>query len=294
MPKTVVTVDFTANTANAYVPDYGGVGITTNGRFILPPDIDASEIPNIVAATGGELLTERPPCNDLTTGNLRRLVFVRRSGNTMSVPIGLNGAVLGAATTIKAILDAGNGGGNPVVCIKLEGEYFANLNDVFSLSYTEGSFAKTHKADSTAEKQYIHAGRIAYQADYLTGATASVFQSVKAITDVEGAPATQVASEWIGCVGEFENVQTCGNGRRNPLEHRRFILNFLTKTQEVADPANPPAGIEATALSEQIEIPVQAKAAGSINTCGVALASLTGVYCIGYRGESYDRIHQAI
>jgi hypothetical protein len=63
-------------------------------------------------------------------------------------------------------------------------------------------------------------------------------------------------------------------------------LNFATKS----DPA---ATIELP-QSETIEVPVKAFAGSLIEACGQNLAGLTGLYCIGYRGESYRKVHKLI
>ena len=69
----------------------------------------------------------------------------------------LETALLSIATTIRNILNAANSGNNQVVCIKLKGEYFPNLNDELGLNYT-GTVAKSHKGLATALKQNYISG----------------------------------------------------------------------------------------------------------------------------------------
>jgi hypothetical protein len=77
--------------------------------------------------------------------------------------------------------------------------------------------------------------------------------------------------------------------RRNPRKHRRFLLSIATKF-DIADNAESPQ-------TETIELPVKSAVAtgkGSIKECGEAAAAMPGVYCVGYRGESYDRVHKLL
>lgn len=292
MPKNTISVRFLSD-LTAYTTDIG-IDISTSAVFNAPPDLTDANIDTIVTAIGGTLTGELPPCREFV-GSIRKLQFIRRSGNTMSVPVGSRANLINAATTIRNLLNAANSGNNKVVCIKLIGEEFPNLNDELGLSYTNGTFAKTHRAPDTATKQYVYSGKIEYSSDATNPLGGVRFQAVKAISDNENAAATQLGTTWAGCVGDFQSITPCPTGnRRNPLKHRRYELSFLSKSQEVADPDNPPDGIEAEFASEQIEVPVKASSASDIKTCGENLAGLTGVYCIGYRGESYSRFHRLL
>ena len=292
MPKNTVSVKFVGSSFS-YLMDMG-TEIETSGVFNAPPDLSDTNISDIVTAIGGSLTGDLPPCREFN-GSLRKLLFIRASGNTMSVPVSSRANLINAATTIRDLLNAANSGNNKVVCIKLIGEEFPNLNDELGLKYTANTFAQTHRADNTATKQYVYAGNIQYESDGTNPFGGVVFQSVKAISDNATAPATQLGTTWNSCVGDFQSVTPCPRGtRRNPLEHRRYTLSFLTKSQAVTDPANPPAGIETQFASEQIEVPEKASTVSDILTCGQSLAGLTGAYCIGYRGESYARFHKIL
>lgn len=296
MPKLVVPLSFRVG-QNPYYPDWMDVadpGVSASGRFNAPPDLTEANIDGIVLAVGASRGSPNSPCPDTSYTSLRKLEFVRASGNTMSVPVANRIDLITAATTIRNILDNAGTGGNKVVCIRLIGEEWANLNDELNLSYQAGTYAKTHRAPASAPKQYYYAGTVEYEADSTNPIDGSVFQPVKAISDIENAPATQLATTWAGCVGSFQTVIPCprGRSRGNPLKHRRYVVTFLTKSQQVDDPNSPPTGIEADFASEQIEVPVTD--GSEIDTCGVALAGLIGAYCIGYKGESYTRFHKLL
>lgn len=286
MPKQTISVRFPEGDASKYIMDNGDA-IIASAVFNLPPDIDSTGKAAILNAIGGVEDADLPPCR--INGTLRKLVFLRAQGNTMSVPVRTRQDLLSAATAIQGVLNSGGSSDNPVVCIYLMGEEFANLNDELGISYTAGTFAKTHRADANATKQYMWSGNVEYEADSTNPAGGVIFQPVKTMTDVENTAPTQLGSEWSGCAGDFILAVPCPRprGRRNPLQHRRYTLTLLTKSQEVADAANPPAGVESDFEVEQTEVPVKHHEASLIKTCGQALATLTGVYCIGYQGESY-------
>lgn len=285
MPKRVVSAKFIAG-LTAYTMDIGQ-DIATTGLFNAPPDITDADIAQIVSSIGASLDGELPPCRDFV-GSLRKLRFIREKGNTMSVPVSTRANLLSAATVIKGVLNAANGGNNKVVCIQLLGEEFPNLSDELGLSYTAGSFAVSHRAPSTANKQYYHAGTVGYSADSTNPLGGTIFQPVKAISNNEDAPATQLGSTWGTCVGDFVDVLSCPrpSGRKNPLKHRRFDLTFLLDNTTISQPSQ--------LSSEKIEVPCTSSSQGNILSCGQALAALDGAYCIGYRGESYSRFHKLL
>lgn len=286
MPKNTISVRFPEGTSSKYVMDNGDP-IIASATFNLPPDIDNTGKAAILNAIGGVENVDLPPCR--INGNLRKLLFIRAKGNTMSVPVRTRQDLLSAATVIRGVLDSGGSADNPVVCVELIGEDFPNLNDELGVSYTADTFAKTHRSPNSAAKQWMYFGAIQYEADATNPAGGVIFQPVKTMTDVENAAPTQLGTDWNGCAGDFFTAVGCPRprGRKNPLKHRRYTLTLLTKSQAVTDPLNPPAGVEADFRPEQTEVPVKHHEASLIKTCGQALAALTGVYCIGYMGESY-------
>lgn len=281
MPKTVVPLRFIASNGTGYDSD-NGEEISVNSRFVLPNDLTDADAQTIVTATGATNLTfasEPNPCPDQAVGDLRKLVFIRASGNSMSVAVSERSNLIDAATTIKGVLDTA---GDEVVCIKLTGEYFPNLNDRLGVNFTVGDVATPH-VSTTTSKQLYYAGSISYQADGTTGDT---IIRVKSITDVPDAPATQLGTTWSTCVGDFLNITPCGGlGRKKTRDHRRYILGFVVN---VGVPGTP---IEAV---ETIELPVVNSDSADILSCGQDAAGLAGMYCIGYRGESNSRFHKLL
>ena len=284
MPRNVVPVSFVPDDGTGYLMDIGSE-IAANGRFVLPPDIPQTEISTILANIGAQPLSavgDSIPCSDSIGATLRKLLFIRSNGGSMSVPVSSRADLLNAATVIRGLL---NSNGPEVVCIKLLGEVFLDLADELGMNYG-GDFATSH-VPNPGDKQYYHSGNIQYQTDANTGTISEVFQPVKAITDLENAPSTQLTAAWTGCVGAFEEALACrGKGRRNPRKHRRYTLTFATK----ADPAS----TTEAAKTETAELPVKSAAAADILSCGQAAAALNGAYCIGYQGESYARYHKLL
>lgn len=282
MPKQVISYQIAASgdAANptGYVTDIG-TEISYRGNFVLPPDTDLADAAVIVNAVGGALSDEQVPCSDgNASGRFRKLVFIRASGNTMSIVVPDRANIITAAETIRTALNDGNPD-NKVVCVKLLGEIFRNLNDELGVNYT-GTFAKSHRAVAGSFKQNFISGVINYTSDF--GNTS--VQSVRSITEkTTEEPAAQLGTTWDSCTGGLLDLLNCGNGRRNPRKHRRFNLTFATKFDV--------ASATESAQSEVIQLPVANGTTAEILTCGQAAAALPGLYCIGYQGESYDRVH---
>ncbi len=284
MPKTVVPVRFVPDDGTGYLMDIG-TEIAANGRFVLPPDLPDTEVDTILSNIGAQTLAnigDPIPCSDATNAKLRKLEFIRSNGGSMSVPVSTRANLLNAATVIQGIL---NTNGPDVVCIKLIGEYFPDLADELGMNYS-GDFATSH-VPATGDKQYYYAGNISYETDANTGTVSTVFQPIKAITDIENSASTQLINAWTGCVGAFvDNLPCRGKGRRNPRQHRRYELTFATKLD--------PADTTEAGQTETAELPVAQQDAADILACGQAAAALNGAYCIGYRGESYSRYHKLL
>ncbi len=286
MPKTVVKAQFLNDDGTGYLMDIG-TSINVSANFVLPPDVPDTEITTILQNIGANIpsvIKPNPPCSDRVGADLRKLLFIRANGNSMSVPVSSRVDLLNAATVITGILNSAD---SEVVCIKLLGEYFPDLADELGLAYNN-TFATSH-VPTTGGKQFYHAGNIEYQTDATTGIAGSdtVFQPIKSISNLENAPSTQLSAAWAGCVGDFSEALACrGRGRKNPRKHRRFELTFATKTDVASETES--------ALTETAELPVKSAAAADILSCGQSAAQLAGVYCIGYRGESYSRYHRLL
>lgn len=288
MPKRSIPYHFLGGT-NPYFPDWQATparGLTAKRVFNAPPDITDDNINAIITAVGATRGSLADPCPETGYTALRRLQFVRASGNTMTVAVNASTNLVAAATTISGILSSASGANPEVVCIRLLGEEWVNLNDEFGLVYQAGSVATTHRANASSAKQWFHAGTVEYEADYTNPIGGTVFQPVKSISNNENASATQLGSTWASCVGDFVEQIACprGRSRSNPLDHRRFVLTFVVEL----DPQVPGTGIQA----EQIELPVTDQ--GGVNACGQDVVGLTGLYCMGYKGESYSRFHKVL
>ncbi len=283
MPKQVISYQFAAGT-NPYLSDINE-NLSLNGRFVAPPDIDQAGIDAILAAVGAVQTTIPAVCSDSQLGKPRKLEFIRSSGNTMSVAVADKTNLIAAATAVKGVIDPLNSASNPVVCIKLYGEEFLNLNDEFSLNYDGTLYAPSHKAPATADKQNFASGVIAYEADAANPFGTTVTHAIRSITEkATNELSDQLGTAGAGCIGDFLEILNCGNGRRNPRKHRRFILDFSTK----ADPLD----TAETPQSERIEVPVAGAGVLDILACGNNLVTLPGLYCIGYMGESHSRFHK--
>ena len=280
MPKTVVSLQFALGT-NSYVSD-AGIDYSVNARFVAPPDIDDIAIAAIASAVGGIRTTEPAICSDSAAVKPRKLIFIRASGNTVSVPFDGRASVITIATNVRNILNASGGANNEVVCIKLQGEEFTNLNDEMGLTYNGTTFATSHKAPTTALKQNYVSGVFSYNADAVNPSGSSVIQGIRSITENSGNVfAAQLGTTPATCIGDLLTIQNCGNGKRNPRKHRRYKLSFAV-------------GNATTPATETIELPIASNLTADILTCGQDAAALTGAYCIGYQGESYSRLHRLL
>ncbi|MGL5805343.1 MAG: hypothetical protein ACRC2R_01645 [Xenococcaceae cyanobacterium] len=72
-------------------------------------------------------------------------------------------------------------------------------------------------------------------------------------------------------------------GRSAKRDRRRFIANFVTEVD-----GNTPT------KTESIELACRWSDSGSIKLAGQLLASQTGLFCIGYTAESYDKFHKVL
>ena len=285
MPKTVISYSIPASgdaaAPTGYVTDIG-TELSFRGNFVLPPDVDLANAVTLVNAIGGTISDETVPCSDgNASGRFRKLVFIRASGNTMSIVVPKRSNIIQSATAVRDVLNEENPD-NRVVCIKLLGEVFRNLNDELGVDY-KGTTAKSHRAVAGSLKQNFLSGVINYTNDF--GNTS--VQSVRSITEKSTEePAAQLGGTWTSCTGGIVNLLNCGNGRRNPRKHRRYTLTFATKFSVGSETESP--------QSEVIQLPVSAGTDAEIKTCGQAAAQLPGLYCIGYQGESYDRVHKLL
>ena len=77
-----------------------GTTIAANSKFVLPNDVNEAEASTILQVIGAQPLSEgtQPiPCPDTVNAKLRKLLFLRTSGGSMSVPVSTRGDLEGAA-----------------------------------------------------------------------------------------------------------------------------------------------------------------------------------------------------
>lgn len=256
-----------------YIPDRGTLVVpqTVRFRFAKPPDIDTALAEQILGVVGAVVPTESAPCSDSANFRPRKIVFIRNSGGSFSVAVSRVGNIVANARDIAALVPPED----PVVCMKLVGEEWVNIIDELRTLTTPATPGVPSRIPATAGTKYdLYSGRI----PYITDATAGnvVYLPVKVETDVPNAPPTILGGSWQGCVGAFSNVFSCGGG--NPREHRRYIATML-----ITDPIKP---------SQVTEIPVRSNDTGEILECGQAIANLTSTICLGYKGESNNRLHR--
>lgn len=282
MPRKIITAQFAeGDGGEKYEMDIGNE-ISASARFVLFPDMEDADASAILGAIGAKALTgvvKSGFCSDSSNGKLRRLVFVRSDGSSMSVPVAKRSYLDSAAAAIKNIIN--NESEVQLSCIKLVGEYWRNLNNELSVNYTAGQVATSHVSNGTSTKQHYYTGRMQYQSDAAVNSGDVVLLPVRSITDVKDSPASQISSVWGGCVGTLSQAKSCTSSRDR--DHRRFLLNFATKIES-----------NVVVETETIELPHKNSDASGIKTCGQAAAQLQGLLCIGYRGESYGKFHKVI
>ena len=112
MPKTVISYQIAASgnagAPTGYISDIG-TELSYRGTFNLPPDVDLAQAAVIVNAVGGTISDEPVPCSDgNASGRFRKLVFIRASGNTMSIVVPNRANIITVATNIRTALNEGN------------------------------------------------------------------------------------------------------------------------------------------------------------------------------------------
>lgn len=202
----------------------------------------------------------------------RKLKFVRKDGNSLSFVIAAHTAAIGLATSIRNALNAAVAA-NPVVCIELLGERWADLAPNLGASGAPTSGPESRS--TLGGKQYVHSGKILYEYDGGAGATVTtavrVDTNAVAAGGITSAP-TILGTAWTSCVGAFEDENPCSS--RQGLNHRRYIAVLKT--------AN---GYQTT------EVPVKATDSADILACGQAIAALDSLTCLPYQGETNKRLH---
>lgn len=275
MAKRYQTFFFNPTGGTGYVSDTGSVH-ALKAKFVIPPDMSDAVANNIVVAVGGTVTDTPIPCPDAGNFKPRKLVFIRQDTagtvlNSIEVAVPDRALLVAYATAIRDTLN-GLGGGQ-VVCIKLKGEEWKNRYDELApigKAITPGVSSRP----TTGISQPVYAGSIAYFSDVSFGLEKTV--PIKALTDGVGLAPPVVAQIWNDCVGPFVSRGACpGRERRN---HRRWLLSSLV-TQNGED------------IVQKLEVPNFSHTNTDVQDCGTALAAVPSTLCLGYIGESYDRVH---
>lgn len=280
------------STPNVYRTDVEGYDVELSAILVAAVEIKnrPTEFFSDLAERAGAFLvkdlergfdvSESIPCPEGRNVSPRRLRVVFPSGSKMSVPI--NASNIGdVSQTARAVWDylkdPANGG---ALCADLIGEQIDSLNDVLGVNFD----ATVTTASSGGNNFY--AGKINYTTDLGSpspGRKAVV--SVKVMSETRQIPPI-FANSWETCVQEFVSTRlSCGTG--DNIKHRRFVVDYITPAVGGGDP-----------IPEQRELPINpadiGAKRGNIKSCGELIASNRSVFCIGYRGESWNRIHRAL
>lgn len=266
---------------NPYTTDFGDDRIFV-GRFDIPDGLAEGTADGVVAALGA---TPVPigdvtpiPCADSATKNFnpRFLEFAYRSidgGNRkLKLALAQRADVVTTAQAVKAFIEgaAPGGFGGRVGCVRLIGEKHTNVYERFA-----PAAAKT----ITNSPQFAlakYAPNLGYTADVQPGQV--ITTSINVETDgLNLAPST--ITNWDTLANALAGLQPCG-GERKIRDIRRFIVDTVYLD---------PNGNQAT---QKTVVPVASNVAATIAAGGTALAALGPVICLGYRGETFDRLNR--
>lgn len=285
---------FVAGT-NGYLNDrlVPATGVTLVKNFVVPPDMDQAAATSLVTAVGGEIIsfgdvdivagTRNLPCSDSANFKPRRIKFIRANGNSVSLVVADRAGIIAARDAGVTALNAVTAT-NPVVCVQLIGEEYANLYDELAPAGAAAPTAGTPSRPPAAiGKGARYSGLMtAYSSDvpFATVTLAKFAMNtdlVDAATGVTSAP-TVLGAAAAGCLGTIQVGSICPPSTSR--EPRHFLVTSLV-TGDVA-------GQNATQVTK---VPTAGSAAADIVTCGTALAALASTVCLGYKGESYSRLH---
>jgi hypothetical protein len=281
MAREIISSVLTGN----YIPDRGGPIEGVSFRFARPADFSDATTDAVLAAMGSRRKTaaDRTPCPVASEFTARKLNFVRKDGNSLSLVLPDKGNAVAVATAVRAAINAANAD-NKVLCIELLGESWDDLMLELSTRAGAPTAGTQSRSPSTGGKQYAHAGKILYQYDSGGGKTQTI--GVKVDTDIVSPtgntqPPTILAGAWTDCVGTFEYESPCPSSAF--IKHRRYLTTLLT-TGNILDPNAP-------TLYQTTEVPVKDDNTQEILACGTALANLASTVCLRYHGETNKRLH---
>lgn len=288
MARKVVSAIFKAGgNGQQYIADRGAA-LDAGFTFIQPVDMQDGVVDTILNTIGAELKNAGNAviCPETTNFKPRKLVFIRANGNSMSIPIPLRSEIINFAIQLRGFISAIDVT-NPVACIKLIGERFDNIIDELSAGQD-----KPAATPGVWSRGGVFAGTIVYSTDTVFGTSKNLAVKVdtEVLTNGKGSAApTILGGTWANCVGDFVNGGACPGKERR--DHRRYIG---TLTVAIPDGATPGGDTSAAPGTQRTEIPVTDHTQPEILACGQALAVLPSMLCLGYRGESFDRIHKLL
>lgn len=265
------------STSEQYISDRG----TTHNwvsRLVVPEDLTRANVESFISAAGAQPgATESIECSDRNYLQPRYVEVIRRSKHRFKMPITIRSQLRNKLIGMVDVLNAASPS-NPVVCIKLHGEFFPNLyEDVVSAPTPPGAVAAIEApVNSGKARLYYSAAMGEYQSDSTRTFATPIIQAFRMQTDTTDAPPTAFPPA-AGCIGILSQVFCPTRERR---KGRHYIPTFLT--------------VNTNLPSQQIEIPVSSASPTDIADCGEALANLAHVVCLAYKGESNDRVHQIL
>ena len=286
MAFNIIRYQFTEN--NDYVTDQG-TEVQFNPLFRAPSDFTEATIADILDCINAELRTENRPCPEKGATDPRRLVFLRKNGNSFSLLVNNRANVITYAQCIWNILKQTD---FPAVCVKLEGEHTLNIYpELAPANPGAPEFAPVIAPPAAAGfSAYVYTSVMeAYKTDANFGA--NILMPFRSQTDTLDAPYSELTDYFSSCVEPITTV-TCA--AKESREYRRYIPSFLTQTPPLQDnEGNDIPGSEVEKI-QTVTVPVKSNVAANIKTCGETLAAIASVVCLEYYGESNDKIHKLL
>lgn len=284
-----------------YVADRGR-HILTTGRFIIPSDVNASMLTELISIF--KLLPSvEIPCPD-SDFRPRKLEFIRASGNTFSIILAENIDILDICRRVVALF--ANNQKSAVLCIKLVGEYWPNIYHEF-LPTSGKTITPGKDSRGTSGKQLYYKGTMKYQTDvpFNPGPppvkTEVIFPFRMASPTIEEPP-DDYKTAISGCIEEVETV-VCPPPYQCKGRHY-LVTSIVHEEGAVVEPDN----LFKNAIKQTLKIPITHREelqyiepnpaypdlANDIFVCGKELAEVPATICLGYRGESCDYVHKFV
>lgn len=271
-----------------YVTDQG-TEVQFNPLFRAPSDFTEATIDEILDCLNLELRTENRPCPEKGSTEPRRLTFLRKNGNSFSLLVNNRANIITYAQCVWNILKNTD---FPAVCVKLDGEKSLNLYpELVAAGKGAPTFAPVISPPEAAGfNAYVYSSTMQeYKSDATYGG--NILMPFRSQTDTLDAPYSELTDYFDDCVNPVTTVNCAAKENRT---YRRYIPSFLTQTQPLKDGnGDDIPGTEVEKI-QTVTVPVKAHIAADIKTCGETLAAIQSVICLGYEGESNDKIHKLL